>query len=152
VIRTMPAPTRGAEPCPSVPSSIALSRACSPYFALSDQYCQIERGLRSRHGRRLSHLSSCARVTRLRPNPVTFFCIRSFWETGFDDDLAAIILLIPADRIKQVNIPSLALEDLRVEMKLDSGLREDPTLISGLVAIGVMSIQLGAIWQGLSAH
>jgi hypothetical protein len=52
----------------------------------------------------------------------------------------------------QANDPSLALEDLRVEMKLDSGLREDPTLISGLVAIAVMSIQLGAVWQGLSVH
>jgi hypothetical protein len=48
--------------------------------------------------------------------------------------------------------PALALADLQVTWKIDSGLRKIPTLVSNLVAIGVVAIQMGVINEGLAAH
>ena len=48
--------------------------------------------------------------------------------------------------------PSLALEDINLDQQLDAGLRKEPFLVSGLVAIGVLSIELGAVWEGLESH
>jgi len=46
----------------------------------------------------------------------------------------------------------LALQDIEATLKIDRGLRDEPTLIAGLVAMGVLAIQMDAIWQGLDAH
>lgn len=46
----------------------------------------------------------------------------------------------------------IALQDVETVLKLDSGLRQEPVLISGLVAVGVISIQLDSVWEGLKQH
>jgi hypothetical protein len=48
--------------------------------------------------------------------------------------------------------PDLALQDLNLMLKIDDGLRKQPTLVSGLVAIGVLAIELNGVWQGLENH
>lgn len=50
------------------------------------------------------------------------------------------------------NQPGLAMDDLKVGWKVDSGLRKEPFLISGLVALGVEAIQMGVVTQGLVHH
>ncbi len=46
----------------------------------------------------------------------------------------------------------VALDDINLALKLDAGLRKEPILVSGLVAIAVAAIQSGAIWEGLESH
>lgn len=48
--------------------------------------------------------------------------------------------------------PDLALDDLKVTWKIDSGLRQEPTLVSGLIAEGAVAIQLEVVNQGLAEH
>ena len=48
--------------------------------------------------------------------------------------------------------PGLALDDMNIDWKIDSGLRKEPLLISGLVSIGVVAIQLGVVTEGLAEH
>jgi hypothetical protein len=48
--------------------------------------------------------------------------------------------------------PALALDDLKVAWKIDSGLRKEPMLISGLVASAVQAIQLAVVNEGLAKH
>ena len=48
--------------------------------------------------------------------------------------------------------PDRALDDLQVAWKINSGLRQEPTLVSGLIATGVVAIQLGVVNQGLAEH
>lgn len=49
--------------------------------------------------------------------------------------------------------PDLALEDIKTSFKLISGLRQEPFLVSGLVAIGMTAIDgKGAIYDGLALH
>jgi hypothetical protein len=48
--------------------------------------------------------------------------------------------------------PDLAIDDLKVGWKIDSGLRQEPLIISGLVALGVVAIQLGVVSEGLADH
>jgi hypothetical protein len=50
------------------------------------------------------------------------------------------------------NQPELAMSDFKVGWKIDSGLRKEPLLISGLVSMGVVAIQLGVITEGLAEH
>jgi len=46
----------------------------------------------------------------------------------------------------------LALEDIKINYKLLTGAARDPTLVGGLVAIGVNAITQGAIFDGLARH
>lgn len=48
--------------------------------------------------------------------------------------------------------PDLALEDIKINYKLASGSKRDPSLVGGLVAIGVNAITQGAIYDGLAHH
>ncbi len=49
--------------------------------------------------------------------------------------------------------PDLALEDIKANFKLIAGLRQEPFLVSGLVAIGMTAINgKGAIYDGLVRH
>ena len=48
--------------------------------------------------------------------------------------------------------PDLALQDIELSLKLDSGLRQEPELVPGLVAIGVVAVQLSSIGEGLEDH
>jgi hypothetical protein len=48
--------------------------------------------------------------------------------------------------------PEIALQDIETTFALDAGLRKEPLLISGLVAIADLSIQDQAIWEGLEDH
>jgi hypothetical protein len=50
------------------------------------------------------------------------------------------------------NRPDVALDDIKITLKLDDGVRHEPVLVSGLVAAGMMSIQLGSVWEGLNQH
>ena len=48
--------------------------------------------------------------------------------------------------------PDLALEDIKINYKLLSGVKRSPTLIAGLVAIGMNAIGGAAIYDGLAQH
>ena len=48
--------------------------------------------------------------------------------------------------------PDLALEDIKVNYIALSGLKRDPTLVGGLVAIGTAAISNAAIYEGLARH
>jgi hypothetical protein len=49
--------------------------------------------------------------------------------------------------------PDLALEDIKTNFKLIAGLRQEPFLVSGLVAIGMTAISgKGSIYDGLALH
>ncbi|HEV3273082.1 MAG TPA: hypothetical protein VGZ93_12955 [Candidatus Methylacidiphilales bacterium] len=48
--------------------------------------------------------------------------------------------------------PDLALEDIKTNLKLISGLRQQPFIVSGLVAIGMIAISENAIYDGLALH
>jgi hypothetical protein len=50
------------------------------------------------------------------------------------------------------NQPVLALQDVEANCTLSSGVKRDPSLVGGLVAIGVMAIGHGAIYEGLAQH
>ena len=51
-----------------------------------------------------------------------------------------------------LNQPDVALDDIKMTLKIDGAVRHEPVLVSGLVAAGIMSIQLGSVWEGLNAH
>ena len=44
----------------------------------------------------------------------------------------------------------LALNDLRINFQIAAGIKRDPTLVGGLVAIGMISLGHGVIWSGLA--
>jgi hypothetical protein len=46
----------------------------------------------------------------------------------------------------------LALEDIKINYKLLSGTKRDPTLIGGLIAIGINAISNSALYDGLAQH
>ena len=48
--------------------------------------------------------------------------------------------------------PQVALDDLKVGWKLQSGLARETTLLSELVGMGVTAIQIGAVEEGLHSH
>ena len=48
--------------------------------------------------------------------------------------------------------PEVALDDIELTLKIDGGARDEPILVSGLVAAGIMSIQLDSVWEGLNEH
>jgi len=48
--------------------------------------------------------------------------------------------------------PDVALKDVETTLQIDSGVRQEPVLVSGLVAAGLVSIQLGSVWEGLKDH
>jgi hypothetical protein len=48
--------------------------------------------------------------------------------------------------------PQLALDDMKVGWKVDSGVRQEPLLIAGLVSMGVVAIQMGVVTEGLARH
>ncbi len=50
------------------------------------------------------------------------------------------------------NRPEVALGDILAVLKIEDGLREEPILVSGLVAVGIYRIQESSIWEGLEAH
>jgi hypothetical protein len=50
------------------------------------------------------------------------------------------------------NQPQLVLDDLSVDWKIDSGLQQEPFLISGLICGGIVTMQLGIIREGLDHH
>jgi hypothetical protein len=48
--------------------------------------------------------------------------------------------------------PDLALDDLKTNFKLNSGLRSEPLLVTGLCAIGTAAISFSALGNGLATH
>ena len=46
----------------------------------------------------------------------------------------------------------VALDDDLLVLKINTGVRREPLLVSGLVAAGSVSIQLGSIWEALGMH
>ena len=48
--------------------------------------------------------------------------------------------------------PQEALDDLKVDVIVAQGAKDDPTLVGGLVAIGIMAISESAIYHGLAEH
>jgi hypothetical protein len=48
--------------------------------------------------------------------------------------------------------PDLALDDIKTNFKLVSGLREQPMYVSGLVAVGATAVSLSAVYPGLALH
>jgi hypothetical protein len=48
--------------------------------------------------------------------------------------------------------PQLALDDLKVGWKVEDGLAKEPTILSGLIGMGVTAIQIGAVQEGLYYH
>jgi hypothetical protein len=48
--------------------------------------------------------------------------------------------------------PDVAMEDIRTNLKLISGLRQQPLLVSGLVAVGMSALDFSAIYEGLTIH
>ncbi len=50
------------------------------------------------------------------------------------------------------NQTDLAMDDLKVAWKIESGLRQEPFLVSGLVSVGVVAIQFGVVNEGLAKH
>ncbi len=50
------------------------------------------------------------------------------------------------------NQPQLVLDDLRVGWKVDSGVRQEPLLIAGLISMGVVAIQMEGVREGLAEH
>ena len=65
---------------------------------------------------------------------------------------AAKVLLYEEQLALLDNQPQLAMDDFKVGWKIDSGLRKEPLLISGLVSMAVVAIQLGVITKGLAEH
>jgi hypothetical protein len=50
------------------------------------------------------------------------------------------------------NQPQLTLDDLKVGWKVDSGIRQEPLLIAGLVSMGIVAVQMGVVSEGLAKH
>jgi hypothetical protein len=48
--------------------------------------------------------------------------------------------------------PDLALEDIKTNFKLISGLREQPMLVSGLCAVGATAVSFSTVYPGLAFH
>jgi len=48
--------------------------------------------------------------------------------------------------------PDIALADLKVNFKLMTAVQQDPSLVGGLVAIGMNAIATGAIYNGITLH
>lgn len=48
--------------------------------------------------------------------------------------------------------PDVALQDIGTTLTLDAGARKEPVLVSGLVAIGVFTIEEQSLWEGLEDH
>jgi hypothetical protein len=70
-----------------------------------------------------------------------------------DQIQVAKILNLHAILALDAHKPDLALEDIKTNFKLISGLRQEPFLVSGLVAIGMTAINgKGAIYDGLAFH
>jgi hypothetical protein len=65
--------------------------------------------------------------------------------------LSKILMLNAVIALGQ-NQPVLALQDVKANCTLSSGVKHDPSLVGGLVAIGVMAIGHGAIYEGLAQH
>jgi hypothetical protein len=50
------------------------------------------------------------------------------------------------------NKPDLALSDIELNLRLADGVEKDPTLVAGLVTIGMVAINRGVIEEGLTNH
>ncbi len=48
--------------------------------------------------------------------------------------------------------PDLALKDIKINYEIASGVKRDPTLVGGLVAIGMGAINNAALYDGLAQH
>jgi tetrahydromethanopterin S-methyltransferase subunit F len=46
----------------------------------------------------------------------------------------------------------LAVDDLKINLQIADGIRRDPTLVAGLVAMGIVGIGQGVIFDGLAHH
>jgi hypothetical protein len=64
----------------------------------------------------------------------------------------AQVLNLHALAALQAHRPDLALDDITLTFRLDEAVRHEPVLVSGLVASGIASIQLGSVWQGLTSR
>ena len=64
----------------------------------------------------------------------------------------ARILALHAILALDAHQPDLALDDLKLNFKLASGLREQPVLVSSLCGMGVTAIGLHAICDGMALH
>ncbi len=48
--------------------------------------------------------------------------------------------------------PDLALQDIQINLTLTKGAGRDPTLVGGLISLGVFAINRGAIYNGIARH
>jgi hypothetical protein len=78
------------------------------------------------------------------------------WKMNFGPivDLITLVKLLSYDAQLALlsHRPDVALEDSQVTWKIYSGLSREPTLISGLVAAGVVAIQLAVVEHGIYEH
>ena len=63
-------------------------------------------------------------------------------------ELVTLHAILALDR----NQPDLALEDIKTNYKLLSAVKSDPTLVGGLVAIGINAVDGPVIYDGLARH
>jgi len=74
--------------------------------------------------------------------------------TGLSTNLIALAQVLTLHAVLELHADraDLALDDLRPLFEIDTEMRREPELISGLVASGIMQIQMGAIWEGVTTH
>ena len=65
---------------------------------------------------------------------------------------ASRILTLHAILALDTHQPDLAMDDIKVNFKLISGMKRDPRLVSGLISIGMTAISLAAVYDGIALH
>lgn len=73
---------------------------------------------------------------------------------GFMDALNKLCRMIHLHAIMMLNAnrPDLALDDIKLILKLDSGLKQEPIWVSGIYARAMVRNCMGSIWEGLNHH
>jgi len=77
--------------------------------------------------------------------------LRSLWLLTEQISLSQRLRLHAAIALDE-NQPQVALDDIKLNFRLAAGVGRDPTLVAGLVAIGITAITRGAIDEGLARH
>lgn len=66
-------------------------------------------------------------------------------------NLSGIILVRTLVAVNE-NHPDLALDEIKVVLKINGGLRQEPMLMSGMLASDIFQNQMRGIWEGLNRH
>ena len=92
-------------------------------------------------------------VFAVEPNYYTILppVVRPFGPITLPIKLSKIITLHALLALDQQQ-SDLALEDIKANYTLASGIRRDPSLVGGLVAVGILAISHTALYDGLACH